>query len=158
MAYQLLGAGGLSIEDQLATFSKRLLNRFRAEMIFPRFGYQDGIPENGGRGISFRGLTTIFPAGNAGSAANASAPAALTEGTPGAAIDATWRQVVATVNQFGQFLQVTDVASLQALDKLVPNYVEAFGESMRDCMDLVTRDILVAGTNVVVEYTEVCFN
>jgi hypothetical protein len=148
MAYQLLGVGGLSVEDQLATFSKRLISRFRAKPTFAQFGKQDGIPVNGGRGISFRGLTTIYPAGNAGSAAAASAPSALTEGTPGAAIDATWRQVVATVNQYGQYLQVTDVAALQALDKVVPEYVEAFGESMRDAIDLVTRDILVAGTNV----------
>lgn len=148
MAYQLLGVGGLSVEDQLATFSKRLLRRFRAKPTFAKFGRQDGIPVNGGRGISFRGLTTIFPAGNAGSAAAASAPGALTEGTPGAAIDATWRQVIATVNQYGQYLQVSDVASLQALDKVVPQYVEAFGESMADAVDLVTRDVLVAGTNV----------
>jgi N4-gp56 family major capsid protein len=148
MAYQILGVGGLSVEDQLATFSKRLLKRFRAKPAFAQFGKKDGIPVNGGRGISFRGLTTIYPAGNAGSAANASAPGALTEGTPGAAMDATWREVVVTVSQYGQYLQVTDVAALQALDKVVPQYVEAFGESMRDAIDLVTRDILVAGTNV----------
>jgi N4-gp56 family major capsid protein len=148
MSYQTLGAGGLTVEDQLATFSKRLLSRFRAKATFARYGMKNGIPTNGGRGISFRGLTSIYPAGAAGSTAAGSAPSVLTEGTPGAAIDATWRQIVATVNQFGQYLQVTDVAELQALDSLVPNYVEAFGESMTDAIDLVTRDILVAGTNV----------
>lgn len=148
MAYQILGVGGLTVEDQLATFSKRLLKRFRAKPTYAAWGKRDGIPVNGGRGISFRGLTTIYPAGNAGSAAAASAPGALTEGTPGAAIDATWREVVVTVSQYGQYLQVTDVAALQALDKVVPQYVEAFGESMADAIDLVTRDILVAGTNV----------
>lgn len=148
MAYQLLGVGGLTVEDQLATFNRRLLRRFRAKPVWVKFANRDGIPVNGGRGMSFRGLTTIYPAGNAGSAANASAPAALTEGTPGAAIDATWRQVVITVNQYGQYLQVTDLASLQALDKVVPAYVEGFGESMADALDLVTRDVLVAGTNV----------
>jgi len=148
MAYQILGTGGLTVEDQLATFSKRLLRRFRAKPTFAQFAKKDGIPVNGGRGISFRGLTSIYPAGLGGSAAAGSAPGALTEGTPGAAIDATWREVVVTVSQYGQFLQVTDVAALQALDKVVPQYVEGFGESMNDAIDLVTRDALIAGTNV----------
>jgi N4-gp56 family major capsid protein len=148
MPYQILGVGGLTVQDQLATYSKRMLRRFRAKPTFAQFGKKDGIPVNGGRGISFRGLTTIFAAGNAGSAAAGSAPAALTEGTPGAPIDATWRETIITVSQYGQYLQVTDVAALQALDKVIPAYVEAFGESMRDAIDLVTRDKLVAGTNV----------
>lgn len=143
-----LGGGGQAAQDQLVTFSRRLLSRFRAETVFNRWGKQDGIPRNGGRGISFRGLTSIYPAGTAGSAAAASAPSALTEGTYPTAIDATWREVIATVSQYGQVMFITDLAEAQSIDPAIPNYVEAFSESMKDGMDLVTRDALMAGTNV----------
>lgn len=101
MAYELIGVGGQGAELQLTAFEKRLLSRFRAESVFNRFGLQRGIPKGGGKAIQFRRLETIFPAGNAGSLANASAPSALTEGTRPAEIQATWSTVSATVSQYG---------------------------------------------------------
>lgn len=148
MAYELLGAGGLTVQDQLTTYSKRLLSRFRAEAIFNQFGLQATIPRFGGRGVSFRGLTNIYPAGLAGSTAAGSAPSALTEGTPGASMDATWRQIIATVSQYGQYLIISDLAEEQSIDNVAPQYVEGLAESMVDALDLITRDVLVAGTNV----------
>jgi N4-gp56 family major capsid protein len=148
MATQQLGIGGNAVELKLTAFDKRLLSRFRAKPTFAQFGMQRSIPRHGGKAISFRRLEAIYPAGNAGSAAAGSAPAALTEGTPGAAIDATWSEVQATVSQYGQYLLLSDMAENQSVDDVAPEYVEAFGESMADCLDLVTRDVLVAGTNV----------
>lgn len=148
MTVELIGVGGLSVELKLTAFEKRLLSRFRAETVFNRFGLQRSIPKRGGKAINFRRLETIYPAGNAGSGANASAPAALTEGTPPTAIQATWSEVQATISQYGQYLHISDLAEDQSIDDVVPEYVEAFAESMRDALDLVTRDVLVAGTNV----------
>lgn len=148
MATQLIGVGGQSVELKLTAFEKRLLSRFRAETIYNRFGTQRGIPRRGGKAINFRRLESIYPAGNAGSAAAGSAPAALTEGTPPTAIDATWTQVEATISQYGQYLLLSDLSEDQSIDDVVPEYTEAFSESMRDALDLVTRDVLIAGTNV----------
>lgn len=148
MAYDQLGIGGLTKELQLATWEKRLLSRFRAETVYNRFGMQKGIPRQGGKTISFRRMEAIYSAGTAGSAAAGSAPAALTEGTPPAAINATWTEVLATVSQYGQVMIITDMLQLQALDDVTTESVENFSEAMTDALDLVTRDVLVAGTNV----------
>src|SRR5690348_1455129 len=106
MAYQLWGTGGLTVEGQLTTFDRRLLSRFRGMTVYNKFGSQRGIPVNGGKSISFRRMEAILGASYAAAynsgGAYASGPLVLTEGTPGAAIDATWTQVVATVSQYGK--------------------------------------------------------
>lgn len=146
---QTLGVGGALVELQLTTFDKRLLSRFRAETVFNRFGLQRGIPLHGGKAISFRRLEAIFSAGVGASTAAGSAPTALVEGTPPTAIDATWSQILCTVSQYGQFLLISDLAEDQSVDVVVPEYTEDFSEAMTDALDLITRDILVAGTNVI---------
>ena len=55
---------------------------------------QSGIPVNGGKSISFRRMDAVLGASYAAAynsgGAYASGPLVLTEGTPGAAMDATW--------------------------------------------------------------------
>lgn len=146
--YEQLGIGGQAVQLKLTAFDKRLLTRGRARPIYARFGRKGSIPRHGGKAISFRGLELIYPAGNAGSAAAGSAPAALTEGTPGTAINATWREVQATVSQYGQYILITDLTEEQSVDDVAAAYVDAMGDSMADAIDLLARDILVAGTSV----------
>lgn len=93
MAYELLGAGGQTAQGQLTTFDKRLLSRFRADTIFNRWGSQRGIPVRGGKSISFRRLEPIYggsPTGIHATLSYTGGMAALTEGTSGAALQATW--------------------------------------------------------------------
>lgn len=148
MAQELLGIGGNAVQLKLTVFDKRLLSRFRAETVYNRFGVQRSIPKRGGKAINFRRMEIIYPAGNAGPAAVASAPAALTEGTAGAEIQATWSEVAATVSQYGQHLKFSDMTEEQSIDDYVPEATENFSESMKDALDLVTRDVLVAGTTL----------
>lgn len=147
MATQLLGIGGETVELKLSKFDKRLIDRNRAETNFNRFARTASIGRNQGKAISFRRNESIYSAGNAGSFANASAPAALTEGTFPAAIDSTWSEVQATISQYGQVILVSDMVDAQALDDVSGQLVENLGEAMTDALDLLTRDVLVAGTN-----------
>lgn len=152
------GAAGLTNEGKLVAFDRRLLSRFRAATVHNRFGFQRSIPRLGGKAISWRRFEPIYPAGTAGSAANASAPAALTEGTAPTAINATVSEIQATISQYGQYALITDLAEEQSIDDIIPQYVEMMGESMRDALDLITRDVLVAGTNVMVRTVEIVLN
>lgn len=102
MAIEQIGIGGQSAQLKLTTFERRLLTRFRGETIFNRFGKGYAIGPHGGKSINIRKLEAIFPAGNAGPAAAGSAPTALTEGTPPAAIQATWTEIAATISQYGK--------------------------------------------------------
>ena len=121
--------------------------RFRAETVFNQFGQKATVGRHQGKAISFRRNEIIYAAGNAGSLANASAPGALTEGTFPAAIDSTWSEVQATLSQYGQVILVSDLTEDQSLDDVAGEYTENLSEAMNDALDLLTRDILVAGTN-----------
>jgi len=147
MPSELLGIGGFGVELKLTKFDKRLISRNRAETVYNRFGRQGTIGRRQGKSISFRRMESIYAAGNAGSAANASAPAPLTEGTPPAGLNATWSEVLATVSQYGQVEYFSDMVDEQALDDVSAEAAENLGEAMTDGLDLLTRDVLVAATN-----------
>lgn len=147
MATELLGIGGMTVELKLTKFDKRLISRNRAETVFNLFGRKGTIGRRQGKAISFRRFENIYPAGNAGPAAAGSAPAALTEGTPPAPINGTFSEVQATVSQYGQFSIISDMTEEQALDDVSGEYTENLSESMKDALDLLSRDILAAGTN-----------
>jgi N4-gp56 family major capsid protein len=148
MATELIGIGGAGAALQLTQFDKRLLTRFRASTCFMQYGMKRSIPRHGGKAIQFRKYESIYAAGNAGSAAAGSAPTALTEGTYPAEIQATITTVAATVSQYGQYLKYSDVLDAQGIDNFVAEQTDNFAEAMKDAMDLLTRDVLVAGTNV----------
>ena len=152
MAYQQLGTGGNVPQLQLTAFEKKLISRNRAVTVFNRFGEEKGIPKRGGKAIHFRKLESFLGASYAAAIASggayASGPLALTEGTPGAAIDATWVTVSATVSQYGAYIQISDLAEYQSIDDMLGEVTDNFSEQMPEAMDLVTRDILSAGTSV----------
>ncbi len=143
-----IGIGGLGVELKLTKFDKRLIQRYRAETVFNRFGRMASIPRRGGKAISFRGMESIYSAGTAGSGSNASAPAALTEGTFPAAIQATWTEVQGTISQYGQWIRYSDLVETQTVDDFVPEATENLAEAMRDALDLLTRDVITGGSNV----------
>lgn len=148
MATELIGIGGEGKQLALTVYDKRLLSRFRAKVVFMKYGLQRGIPAHGGKAIDFRRMEAIYAAGNAGPAAAGSAPTALTEGTYPAEIQATWSNVQATVSQYGQYLKYSEVLDKQGLDNFTAEATDNFSEAMKDALDLLTRDVLVAGTNV----------
>ncbi len=137
------------------TYEKRLLQRFRTTTVFNRFGTQKEIPKAGGVNISFRRMEIIRPVAVASTdwppdATYTSATAALiTEGTfTTPAVVASWAQVTATVRQYGQAAYLSEWDMAQAIDDQAGEYVDNFGEAMTELLDLVTRDILIAATNV----------
>lgn len=136
-------------------YDRKLLQRFRTSTIFNKFGVQRGIPAHGGINLSFRRMEIIRPVAVASttwpvdSTATQAASIALTEGTMYVpAVVASWFEVTATVRQYGQAAYISDLNIAQALDSQVPEYVENFGESMKELLDIVTRDVLVAGSNI----------
>ncbi len=145
----------LAPEIQL-TYEKKLLQRFRTTTIFNKFGLQKSLPARGGVALNFRRMESIRPVATA-STVNWPADAVytnaaallLTEGTYAVpAVIASWASVTITVQQFGQAAFLSDLDINQALDDQVSEYMANFNESMTECLDLITRDILVAATTV----------
>ena len=136
-------------------YEKRLLQRFRTSTVFNRFGDQKSIAKHGGVNLSWRRMEIIRPVAVASTTWPAdavytqAAGALLTEGTfytP--TVTATWTEVTATVRQYGQAAYVSDMLINQAMDPQVSEYVDNFGEAMTELLDLVTRDVLLAATNL----------
>lgn len=138
------------------SYNRKLLSRFRTKTIFNKFGDQNGIEKGGGVNLSWRRMEIIRPVAVASTVtwpADAvytnAAGALLTEGTfHTPSVVASWAEVTATVRQYGQAAYISDWNMEQALDRQVPEYVDNFSESMAELLDLVTRDILVAATNI----------
>ncbi len=149
MATEQIGVAGLTTQLALRQFERRLLSRFRTENVFNRWATKAKIDKRMGKSISFRKMEVIWPTGVAATwGAQASANSLLlTEGTPPAFTNATWSQTLATVSQYGQASLISDLAEDQSIDDIVPEWTENYSESMRDCMDLLARDVLMAGTN-----------
>lgn len=137
-------------------YNMKLLERFRTKLVFNRFGDQSGIPKNNGVNLSWRRMEIIRPVATASTVSwpadatyTSAVGALLTEGTfytP--LVVASWAEVTATVRQYGQAAYVSEWNDAQAIDPQVPEFVENFGEAMGELIELVTRDVLLAATNI----------
>jgi len=57
-------------------------------------------------------------------------------------------EILATVSQYGLYSIITDMAENQSIDAIVPELTDNYGEAMAEAIELLTRDQLVAGTQV----------
>ena len=149
-------ATNLLITPQVQLFyNRKLLSRFRTKIVFNKFGDQTGIPQNNGVAVNWRRMESIRPVAVASiswpqdATYTAAAGALLTEGTfHTPAVVASWASYTATVRQYGQAAYLSEWLDRQAIDPQVPNYIKNFSEAMPELLDLVTRDVLLAGTNL----------
>ena len=136
MAYELLGVAGLTVENK-QFYDGLLIKRAIPNLVHSQHGVMRTIPARGGNSIEFRGLARI--AGTTG---------ALTEGTPGAALQVTFTNVAVTIQQYGKYVQLSDMVELQSIDPVLTEVVEMFGEQMGDTLDLVHGSVVVGGTSI----------
>lgn len=118
-------------------YDKRLLTRASPLLAHNMFGQIRDIPKNNTNVIKFRRYGTL-----------SASTTALTEGvTPaGSALSVT--DVTGTVQQYGDYVTVTDWLSMTTLDPVWTEAAEVLGEQAGDSIDEIIRDVLVAGTGV----------
>ena len=134
----LLNDVGNDLSPEMKTFyDMRLLDYAQAELVHDQFGQKRPIPKNGGKTIEFRAFSPLKKA-----------LVALTEGvTPdGNQLDVTTK--TATVAQYGDFIVQSDVLELTAIDNTILEATKLLGRQAGLTLDTVTRNVLVAGTNV----------
>ena len=73
---------------------------------------------------------------------------ALTEGVTPNGKKMTVKNIEATVNQYGDYVTLTDVLELSAIDNVIVEATRKIGKQGGMTMDTVVRDIVHAGTNV----------
>ena len=134
--YDPVGANGLSAEMK-TFYDMTLIDEASAQLVHDQFGQKRPIPKNGGKTIEFRKFSSL---------PKATTP--LTEGvTPvGKRLDVT--SMTATVAQYGDYIQQSDVLELTSLDNTILEATKLLGRQAGVTLDTLTRNVLVGGTNV----------
>ena len=127
---------GLSVENK-TFYDLALIEEATPNLIHSQFGQKRPIPKNGGKRIQFRKYASL-----------PKALTPLTEGvTPGGKkLNAT--SVEAEVSQYGDFVALSDVLDLTAIDNNVLEATKAVGRQAGLTLDTITRNVLQSGTNV----------
>ncbi len=118
-------------------YSKYLIDTAEPEMVHDQFAQRQPIPLNGGKNIEFRKYSAL--------------PKALTPITEGVTPDGqklSMSTVTATVDQYGGFIELSDVLLLTAVDNNLMQATKALASQAGRTLDTVTREVLNGGTNV----------
>lgn len=127
---------GLSAEMK-TFYDKNLIRTAKPKLVHAQFGQKRNIPKNGGKKIEFRRYAAL---------PKATAP--LTEGVtpPGQTMEVL--KVEAELKQYGDYVKMTDVLQLTAIDNNIVEATDLCGAQGGQTMDTVVRDVMQSGTNV----------
>lgn len=130
------------LSAEMKTFySDYLIDMAEPELVHDQFGQKHPIPKNGGKNIEFRKYSPL--------------PKALTPLTEGVTPDGQKLNVgtvTATVNQYGGFIELSDILLLTAIDNNLVQATKLLGSQAGRTLDTITREVLNGGTNV--QYAE----
>lgn len=118
-------------------YDKKLLMRAEKELVYKQLGRVGTLPQGEGKSIYWTRYTNM-PAQST----------TLTEGSDPTARGISAVTVSATLGQYGDLTQVTDVLSLTAFDNVISSAVELLGYQAGLTVDTVVRDVVAATTNV----------
>lgn len=118
-------------------YDKRFLMRAEAEFVYKQLGRIGVVPKGEGKTVVWNKYT------------NPSAKtSALTEGTDPTPSGLSSSMVSATISQYGNYEQITDVVSLTAIDNSVASAVDLLAYEAALSIDTVIRNVVAAGTNI----------
>lgn len=121
-------------------YARTLLERLIPELMLTKYGEKSidtSIPKRNGMTISWRRFNSIKVGNHE-----------LVEGVTPDSIDATVSKINATVQQYGAYLQTTDLLDTVALDPVVTEFTEVLGEHGGLAIETIVRDIITSGSNV----------
>lgn len=130
------GTGGLSAEMK-TFYDKTLITLAGANLVHEQFGQKRPIPAGSGKTIEFRRFSAL--------------PKALTPITEGITPTGNKLSVVpvtATVDQYGDYVEQTDLLELTSVDNTIVETTKKLADQAGKTIDTVVREVINAGTNV----------
>jgi N4-gp56 family major capsid protein len=118
-------------------YDRTLLERVVPRFVHGQFGQEKPLASGNGKLIEFRRFGNL-----------AAATTPLTEGATPAGTNLTVTAITATVAQYGDYVQGSDMLDLVAIDPVLTQATQILGDQAADTMDIIVREILAAGTNV----------
>jgi len=127
---------GLSVENK-TFYDRTLIEEASPNLVHDQFGQKRPIPKGSGKKVEFRKYASLPKATNP-----------LTEGvTPdGKKLNVT--AVEAEVSQYGDYVALSDILDLTAIDRNALEATKAIGRQAGLTLDTITRNVLQSGTNV----------
>ena len=134
----LLNTPGNDLSPEMRIFyNETLIDMAGPKLVHDQFGQESPIPEGNGKTIQFRKFDSL--------------PKAMTPLTEGVTPDGSplnMTTIDATVEQYGDYITVSDMLKLTAVDNMIVQSLEILGDQAGRTLDSVTRDVLAGGTNV----------
>lgn len=133
---QTTGSGGMSAEMK-TYYTDRLIDIAGPELVHDQFADKVPIPKNGGKSIEFRKYDNLKPA-----------LTPLVEGVTPDGNSMNVSTITATVDQYGDYVTLSDMLILSAIDNNVVQATKKLGSQAGLTLDCISRDTLCGGTNV----------
>ena len=118
-------------------YNRTLLSRLTPALVFDKFAQKKPIPKNNGKTVEFRRFNAL-----------AAATTPLEEGVTPTGSEFSVTQITATLSQYGDYIQTSDVLNDVAIDSVTTEVVELLGEQAGLTIDTIGRDIISVGTTV----------
>ena len=134
----IMTTGTESLSAEMKVYYDDLLHdHAKPNLVHDQFGQKRPIPKNKGKEIEFRRYKSL--------------PKAMTALTEGVTPDPNKLEVTtitARVQQYGDWIALTDLLILTAIDNNLVEAVELLGDQAGRTLDTVTREVINGGTNV----------
>ena len=126
------------LSGEMKTFyDKTLITLASPYLVHDQFGHKRDIPKNGGKIIEFRKFSAL-----------PKAITALTEGVTPTGKKLNVSTISATVEQYGDYIEQTDMLELTAVDNTIVEATKQLAAQAGLTMDTIVRNEVVGGTNV----------
>ena len=128
-----------SLSAEMKTFYEdTLIDNAEPKLVHDQFGDKYPIPKNNGKTIEFRKYAAL-----------PKALTPLTEGVTPTGNNLSVSTKEATINQFGDYIKLSDMLQLTTIDDNVVQSTKLLGSQSGRTLDTITREIVNAGTNVI---------
>ncbi len=134
----LSAAEGNDLSAEMKTFyDKALIELATPNLVHDQFGQKRRIPKNGGKSVEFRCFSTL-----------PKATSAITEGVTPTGNKLNVKAIVATPEQYGDYVELSDVFEMTSVDNAIVEATKKLADQAGRTLDTVVRNELCGGTNV----------
>lgn len=118
-------------------YERNLLFRAQQAQIFYQFGKKTSLPANQGNTVSWRRFNAL-----------PTNVTALTEGVTPSNTNLSVTEVTGTVNQYGNYVVVSDMLDMLAIDRVMTEATDVLGQNGGESIETVIRNVIQSGTSV----------
>ncbi len=134
----LSASEGNDLSAEMKTFyDKALIELATPNLVHDQFGQKRKIPKNGGKSVEFRCFSTL-----------PKATSAITEGVTPTGNKLNVKAIVATPEQYGDYVELSDVFEMTAVDNAIVEATKKLADQAGRTLDTIVRNELCGGTNV----------